>query len=98
MSNSNLKKLNGFFAVLVFVIASFVLSLGFGVSSFANFAKAENDNYYVINLTVTNGTANLSYEGNTYDGLDNILVKESNEKYLILKPQYSNRKPCCNRF
>ena len=96
MSNSNLKKLNGFFAVLVFVIASFVLSLGFGVSSFANFAKAENDNYYVINLTVTNGTANLSYEGNTYDGLDNILVKESNEKYLILKSVVDDAENTCS--
>lgn len=96
MSNSNLKKLNRFFAVLVFVMASFVLSLGFGVSSFANFAKAENDNYYVINLTVTNGTANLSYEGNTYDGLDNILVKESNEKYLILKSVVDDEENTCD--
>lgn len=96
MSNSNLKKLNRFFAVLVFVMASFVLSLGFGVSSFSNFAKAENDNYYVINLTVTNGTANLSYEGNTYDGLDNILVKESNEKYLILKSVVDDAENTCS--
>lgn len=85
MTNLNFKKLNRFFAVMVFVLASFVLSLGFGVSSFAQIAKAENENYYVINLSVSNATATLSYEGNAYEGDEDVLVKESDQKYLILK-------------
>ena len=84
MSKLKSKNLAKLFAVMIFMLASFVLLVPFALT-FSSVAKADDADYYVINLTAQNGQATLSYEGNDYPNLENIFVKVSDGKYKILK-------------
>ena len=94
MSKLKSKNFAKLFAVMIFVLASFVLSLSFALT-FSSVAKADDANYYVINLTAQNGQATLSYEGNNYPELENIFVKESDGKYKILKSVVDDTNNIC---
>lgn len=94
MNKLMFKKLNKIFAVMFFMLASFVLSMSFALT-ISSVAKADDSDYYAVNLTATNGTATLTYQGNDYSDLENIFVKGTDGNYKILKSVVDDTENVC---
>lgn len=87
MSNTNAKRMNKFFSILFFVTFGVVMSLGLIFVQSKNVADAEGETFYSITVTATNGSVSLSYvgDGEHYTDISNMLVKENETTYKILK-------------